>query len=63
MEEFITSYGAWIVLAGVFVAMRWFGLGCGAGHRHAGEPREGSGEPMDPKKEHGAHSGRAPGGQ
>lgn len=35
MEEFIRSYGLWILLAGVFVAMHWFGMGCG-GHRHGG---------------------------
>jgi hypothetical protein len=34
MEEFIRSYGIWILLAGIFFAMHWFGMGCGGGHRH-----------------------------
>jgi len=34
MVEFLQSYGLWIALAGVFVAMHWFGKGCcGGGHR------------------------------
>ncbi|MBI4590659.1 MAG: hypothetical protein HY725_17680 [Candidatus Rokubacteria bacterium] len=33
MEEFIRSYGIWILLVGVFFAMHWFGMGCGS-HRH-----------------------------
>ena len=34
MLDFIQSYGLWIALAGVFVAMHWFGMGCcGGGHR------------------------------
>ncbi len=34
MVEFLQSYGLWIALAGVFVAMHWFGRGCcGGGHR------------------------------
>ena len=35
MIEFAQSYGLWIALAGVFVAMHWIGKGCcGGGHRH-----------------------------
>ena len=34
MEEFVRSYGLWILLAGVFVAMHWFGRGCGGGRAH-----------------------------
>ncbi len=34
MIEFVQTYGLWIALAGVFVAMHWFGRGCcGGGHR------------------------------
>ncbi|MBI2217707.1 MAG: hypothetical protein HYU51_10450 [Candidatus Rokubacteria bacterium] len=33
MDEFMRSYGLWIVLAGVFLAMHWFGAGCGSAHR------------------------------
>jgi hypothetical protein len=36
MDTFLQSYGLWILLAGVFVAMHWFGMGCGGGHRHGG---------------------------
>ncbi len=50
MEEFIRSYGIWILLAGVFVAMHWFGMGCGAGHRHGSETDEASAKPGEEKK-------------
>ena len=33
MLEFIQAYGLWIALAGVFVAMHWFGAGCCGGRR------------------------------
>lgn len=34
MIEFVQTYGLWIALAGVFVAMHLFGRGCcGGGHR------------------------------
>ncbi len=34
MVEFVQSYGLWIALIGVFVAMHWFGRGCcRGGHR------------------------------
>ncbi len=44
MLEFIQAYGLWIALAGVFVAMHWFGRGCcGGGHRHGqGQPPQGN---------------------
>ena len=32
MIEFLHNYGLWLVLAGVFVAMHWFGVGCCGGH-------------------------------
>jgi hypothetical protein len=34
MIEFVQSYGLWIALAGIFVAMHWFGKGC------CGAPRQ-----------------------
>jgi hypothetical protein len=40
MEEFVRSYGIWIVLAAVFFAMHWFGMRCGGGHRHGSERDE-----------------------
>jgi len=33
--EFILAYGLWIALAGVFVAMHWFGAGCCGGRRRS----------------------------
>ena len=38
MVEFVQNYGLWIVLAGVFVAMHRFGMGC-CGDRHRGLPQ------------------------
>lgn len=40
MTEFIQTYGLWILLGGIFVAMHWFGMGCcGGGHRHGQLPK------------------------
>jgi hypothetical protein len=39
MEEFLRSYGIWIVIAAAFIGLHWFGMGCGGGHRH-GRRRE-----------------------
>jgi hypothetical protein len=40
MAEFLSNYGLWILLAGIFFAMHAFGMGCcGGGHRHAGGHR------------------------
>jgi hypothetical protein len=50
MEEFLRSYGLWVLLAGVFVAMHWFGMGCGGGHRHGGEREEEPGKGSEAKK-------------
>ena len=36
MLEFVQSYGLWIALAGVFVAMHWFGMGCCGGRQRQG---------------------------
>ena len=55
MEEFIRSYGIWILLAGVFFAMHWFGMGCG-GHGHGGERRNQPDAGGETKKQP-AHSG------
>jgi len=51
MVEFLQNYSLWIVLAGVFVAMHRFGMGCcGGGHHQRptestqGNPREKSDE-------------------
>ncbi|MBI3003361.1 MAG: hypothetical protein HYY54_07075 [candidate division NC10 bacterium] len=48
MEEFLRSYGVWILLAGVFIAMHRFGMGCGAGHRHGTHHND---EPAKPGEE------------
>lgn len=40
MTEFIQTYGLWILLGGIFVAMHWFGMGCcGGSHRHGQRPK------------------------
>jgi hypothetical protein len=36
MIEFLQNYGLWIALAGVFVAMHWFGMGCCGGRQRQG---------------------------
>jgi hypothetical protein len=55
VEEFIRSYGIWILLALVFAAMHWFGMGCGGGHRHgSNDETDGTG---DERKKRGARSG------
>jgi hypothetical protein len=33
MDEFMRSYGLWIVLGAVFLAMHWFGAGCCGAHK------------------------------
>jgi hypothetical protein len=58
MDAFLQSYGLWILLGGVFLAMHWFGMGCGGGHRHGG-PREEERKPADETKPApSGHSGR-----
>lgn len=58
MAEFLSSYGLWIVLGGIFVAMHMFGMGCGGhgGHQHgskredeAGDEHVGHGAPTQTK--------------
>ncbi len=40
MAEFLSNYGLWIVLGGIFVAMHLFGRGCcGGGHDHGQKPK------------------------
>ncbi len=51
MEEFLRSYGVWILLAGVFFAMHWFGMGCGGGHRHDARRDDEPGKPGEEKKQ------------
>jgi hypothetical protein len=62
MIEFLTNYGLWIVLAGVFFAMHRFGMGCcGGGHRHGPveRPQGVSGGP--PQTEKASEEGRSSG--
>ena len=50
MEEFIRSYGVWILLVAVFAAMHWFGVGCGGSHRHGSDADEEPSKPGEEKK-------------
>ena len=56
MEEFIRSYGIWILLVAVFGAMHWFGMGCGGSHRHSSHADDEPSKPGEEKKRAG-HSG------
>lgn len=56
MDAFLQSYGLWILLAGVFLAMHWFGMGCGGGH---GRPREDAARKPGDEKPAAAHSERS----
>lgn len=58
MAEFLSNYGLWILLAGIFVAMHMFGVGCGGhgGHQHGSKRKDdaddenaGQGEPAPTK--------------
>jgi hypothetical protein len=50
MIEFFVNHGLWFALAGVFVAMHWFGLGCcGGRHRH-GSVKRSEGLPDEPPR-------------
>ena len=50
MIEFFVNHGLWFVLAGVFVAMHWFGMGCcGGRHRH-GSVKRSEGLPDEPPR-------------
>jgi len=50
VEEFIRSYGIWILLAVVFFAMQRFGMGCGTGHRHGSGSDDAPPKPSEEKK-------------
>lgn len=60
MDEFLRSYGLWILLAGVFVAMHWFGMDCGGGHGHGKSREDAPGKPGEEKKQE-THAGHARG--
>jgi hypothetical protein len=53
MAEFLSNYGLWIVLGGIFVAMHMFGMGCGGhgGHQHGSKRKD---EAADEHAGHGA---------
>ncbi len=55
MAEFLSNYGLWIVLGGIFVAMHMFGMGCG-GH---GGRQYGSKQEDDARDEHAGHGAPA----
>ncbi len=56
MAEFLSNYGLWIVLGGIFVAMHMFGMGCGGhgGHQHGSKQKDEAGD------EHAGHGAPAP---
>ncbi len=58
MEPFLQTYGLWILLAGVFLAMHWFGIGCGGGHGRGPLREDAAGRPGE-EKQAPAHSGRS----
>jgi len=51
MAEFLSNYGLWIVLGGIFVAMHMFGKGCGGhgSHEHGSKRKDEAGD------EHAGH--------
>ncbi len=61
MEDFVTSYGLWILLAVVFVAMHWFGVGCGGARHHLMPPRQKQPDEPDQPKKPDAPTGRGGG--
>lgn len=50
MEAFLQNYGLWILLAGAFVAMHWFGMGCGGGHGRGRPTEDAAGKPDEDKQ-------------
>jgi len=56
MTEFLSNYGLWIVLGGIFVAMHMFGKGCGGhgGHQHESKQKD------DARDEHAGHGDPTP---
>jgi hypothetical protein len=57
MAEFLSNYGLWVVLGGIFVAMHMFGMGCGGhgSHEHGSKKKEDS-----TGDEHAGHDTPAP---
>lgn len=53
MEEFISTYGLWILLGVVFIAMHRFGMGCGGGHDHGTKQAEGQQRADEPARPDG----------
>jgi hypothetical protein len=50
MIEFLHNYGLWLVLAGVFIAMHRFGIGCCGGGHHRWPPRGDKARPGETTK-------------
>lgn len=57
MEAFLQTYGLWMLLAGVFLAMHWFGMGFGGGHGHGRSGEDTAGKQGE-EKQAAPHSGR-----
>ncbi len=57
MAEFLSSYGPWILLGGIFVAMHMFGMGCCGGH---GGHQHGPKQKEEPDEGHTGHGAPAP---
>jgi len=57
VEGFLQNYGLWILVGAVFLAMHWFGMGCGGGHARRCGHEDRSGKPGDEKRE-ATHAGR-----
>jgi len=51
MVEFLSGYGFLILLVVVFLAMHWFGMGCGTGHRHGSSADGARANPGEEKKQ------------
>lgn len=57
MAEFLSNYGLWILLGGVFIAMHMFGMGCCGGH---GGHQHGSKQKDDAADDHAGHGAPSP---
>lgn len=60
MDEFLRSYGLWVLLGGVFLAMHWFGMRFGStphGHERGkeAEPGNEAGPPARSRRAGGCH--------
>ena len=58
MVEFAETYGLWIALAGVFIAMHWFGMGC-CGGRQRQRQRQGQGQGTEGGSDQGPRDNKA----